>query len=558
MNLTSSPQTANLKLHRFGVAIVLFLVPLLLLALPLPPTKGKPAAKKQDWVMGLSLVIAAASGVVYFVPTPLFRRRSVWPLILGGTALLVAADAVWNDAYLDYVTAHKEYRREVFRRAMHNSHAPIYGRFDNAIARWDEDRGGYSLATLPFVLLAGFVAVAWYAWARRRPPAKQWDAKSLTVLCGFQLALIVAFALCEPPARAGLAPRRLTLNISGYSEFKKDIAAFNGIADTLRNYVAKMPSLEWYGQHYPPGNLIVLTIEKQLGLPGLTKALVCLLTVFSVIPLYGLARELDLDNVATTAALLLFAASTGVLVYCTINTTSMILFPAGVCLWMLVRALGTGSVMAAALLGLAFAFYLLFSFSASILGVLMALTTALAWWRGAVTTRNIVRSGAIAVACLFAGLLLLYVTTRFNLIACFITAIRGHQAQQGNEGFDTLMRWWLRSTGNILAYLTSIVPMSILAIRTVWVGNGAKAQAAEMRRSLFIALVATVLLAGFSGLFYVETERIWIFLTPFFALSAGVELARRDEHEGSKAIALILLLVLLISCSQEFLFQHYR
>ena len=58
----------------------------------------------------------------------------------------------------------------------------------------------------------------------------------------------------------------------------------------------------------------------------------------------------------------------------------------------------------------------------------------------------------------------MYVTTRFNLIACFIAAVRGHQEQQGNEGFDDSVRWLLRSTGNIIAYLLSIVPLSILAI----------------------------------------------------------------------------------------------
>ena len=46
-----------------------------------------------------------------------------------------------------------------------------------------------------------------------------------------------------------------------------------------------------------------------------------------------------------------------------------------------------------------------------------------------------------------------------------------------------------------------------------------------MHRSLFIALLVTVVLAGGSGLFYVETERIWIFLTPFFALAAGANSA---------------------------------
>src|SRR5207253_985119 len=126
---------------------------------------------------------------------------------------------------------------------------------------------------------------------------------------------------------------------------------------------------------------------------------------------------------------------------------------------------------------------------------------------------------------------------------CFVTAVRGHQAQQGNEGFDDARRYLLRSTGNIIAYLMSIVPLSVL---TIGASRSAKPQAAT---ALFVALMATVLIAGFSGLFYLETERIWILLTPAFALAAGHEIARRsDAGEGARVIHFALLLVLLISC----------
>jgi hypothetical protein len=443
------------------------------------------------------------------------------------------------------------------------------------------------------------VAIGWFAWAVRRPLEKRWGYSAFALLCGFMLAMIALFALCEPPGKPGRwAPMRFTLQLSGYSEFASDIPAFDGVRDTLRTYVAKMPDLNWYGQHYPPGNLILLTIEKRLGLAGLTKAVVCLLTALTAIPLYKLAKELECDEVAASATVLLFAMTTGVLIYATLNTTSMVMFPATMCLWLLVRALRTASIPAAMLLGAFFVIYLFFSFSASILGVLMALTTLIGWWGGAFPMRNVLRTGAISLACLFATILLLNVTTRFNLIACFITAVRGHQTQQGNEGFDDPMRWWLRSTGNIIAYLISIVPLSILAVAAVWRSWSANAEGADLpangarvpvaaqsaapvdyaapatpraplamtpekhaialTRSIFTATVLTVLIAGFSGLFYVETERIWIFLTPAFALAAGYELRRRAEHEGRALIYAVLFLVIAISCTQEFFFQHYR
>jgi hypothetical protein len=588
---------------RVGYALVFVVVPLMLLALVLPPVRGKAADQKQDWVLGLAIGTAIASGVAYFVPSPLFpRRHGTLPLIVFGTAMLLIANILWNRSFLDYTRRPESPRNEVFRRAMRNFHAPVYGRYDNAIARSKDAAPPYSYRTLPWVMVASGVALGWFAWARRRPLERRWDAASFAILCGFTLAMIALFALCEPPRLPGQwAPQRFTLQLSGYSEFASDVPAFTGVRDTLATYVEKMPRLNWYGQHYPPGNLILLTIEKQLGVPGLTKAIVCLLTALTAVPLYLLAKELELDDIATTVTLLLFSITHGVLIYATLNTTSMVMFPGTMCLWLLVRALRRGDAAAMMLLGVFYTLYLFFSFSASILGVLMALTTLLGWWSGAFRLRNILLTGAVSLACLFATVFLLYLTTRFNLIACFITAVRGHQTQQGNEGFDSAMRWWLRSTGNIIAYALSIVPLSILAVAAVWrawfaqprtdapqrdaaladetpadphpagpldyarpattrrwVALTPPGEERALTRALFTATVATVLVAGFSGLFYVETERIWIFLTPPFALAAGYELTRRAQREGPGLIYVVLFLVVAISCTQEFFFQHYR
>ena len=62
---------------------MLVLIPLLLLALPLPPTKGKWAVHKKDWVFAGAVAIGALSLAAYLLPTPLFpRRKSTLPLLL--------------------------------------------------------------------------------------------------------------------------------------------------------------------------------------------------------------------------------------------------------------------------------------------------------------------------------------------------------------------------------------------------------------------------------------------------------------------------------------------
>jgi hypothetical protein len=183
----------------------------------------------------------------------------------------------------------------------------------------------------------------------------------------------------------------------------------------------------------------------------------------------------------------------------------------------------------------------------------MALITALAWLRGVISARNVILTAAVAVVTLAFLIIATRLTTHFNLIACFIAAVHGHQEQQGNGGFDDLHRYLLRSTGNIIAYLTSTVPLCILAFAAV-----ASKHANALQRSLFIAAVATVFIAGFSGLFYLETERIWVFMTPALSLAAGYEALRRGETEDRCLVRAILLLILLITCTQEFFLQHYR
>ena len=369
-------------------------------------------------------------------------------------------------------------------------------------------------------------------------------------LIGFQIALILSFALCEKPGR-------LSETISGYSEFAKDMHSFKGIRDTLANYTQKMPKLEWYGQHYPPGNLLLLKLEKGLHLHGMTEAIVILLTALAVIPIYKLGEELNLSPSAASGAVLFFAMSTTVLIVCTINTTSLLVLPAAVCLWMLVKSLRTGSAMAAIVLGLAFFVYMMFSFSAAILGIFMALVTLAALILGAVKWQDVLKTALIAGGALLAMIGLTKALMHFDLIACFIAGVRGHHEQQGNEGFDDPARYLLRSTGNIIAYLLSTVPLCVLAISALR-RDADEPSDSHLVRIVFWSLAVTIVIAGFSGLFYLETERIWIFFTPLLALAAGYEADRRSAREGLGLTFALLLLVLAISCTQEFLFMHYR
>jgi hypothetical protein len=188
--------------------------------------------------------------------------------------------------------------------------------------------------------------------------------------------------------------------------------------------------------------------------------------------------------------------------------------------------------------------------------MLLALIVVIGLVQGVFKLHQTIMVAAEAIATFLVAIALTYIVTKFDLIACFIAAVHGHHEQQGNGGFDDPKRYVLRSTGNLLAYLLSTVPLCVLATRAL--GKGDDISHDKLPRTLFIALAATLFIAAFSGLFYLETERIWIFLTPALALAAGFEAARQADRSGPRFVLAMVLLVLVISCSQEFLFMHYR
>jgi hypothetical protein len=75
--------------------------------------------------------------------------------------------------------------------------------------------------------------------------------------------------------------------------------------------------------------------------------------------------------------------------------------------------------------------------------------------------------------------------------------------------------------------------------------------------SLVLAFATIVFLTGFSGLFFLETERIWIFFVPFLTLIAASSPQREESGSWALTQKLVLILSLLLSVGQEMVFQDY-
>jgi hypothetical protein len=134
---------------------------------------------------------------------------------------------------------------------------------------------------------------------------------------------------------------------------------------------------------------------------------------------------------------------------------------------------------------------------------------------------------------------LLYIYTDFDIIQCFKESIVNEQKQMSYSGIDSWARYLLISTGNVIAYIGII---GIPALGVVLYGLKTKQYFSKSLSAISIATLISILVFGFSGQFFLEVERIWIFLTPFCLLYAGAVLGNLYDNGHLKPVFSLLLI----------------
>ena len=452
-------------------------------------------------------------------------------------AVLYGAALAWNRLYRGQVLAH-DYHGDVFRSIYWNFWAPLYGQREAVDAR-----------ELLLVLALGAVL---YAALRlyERYAARCGPALPLLGLAGLNLVLIAAYALTQDSAR-------LLGNVYDYHNFgtAADLARFNSLHEVWANWTRLMPVLHGRNPHYPPGNLFLLKLEQVYGLHGLFKAGVIAATLGCVPLLYALGRRLDLSRQAALTAVALFVTTASTGIFPSTSTAPVTMFFTLLCYLGLFHALHTGTLRGAVLAGLALAVYALFSFSVSIVGLSVLLISLAALFHGGVDARAVIRTNLVLGLTLVLCLLLLYLASDFNIWGCLQQAIRQNSAIMTASPFDTPARYLLRSSGNLIAYLlfTGIVPAALAASGVLCL-----ARAPHAARGFLLGGAVTLIAAACSGLFFMETERIWVFFTPWLALAAAWGLYAGSDGGQRRTLTGVLLLTALLSTGvQEICFRHY-
>ena len=465
------------------------------------------------------------------------QRASILPLLWAGACTLYAAMIVWNHLFRQEILA-SGYRGDVFRQIYWNYWAPIYGHTE--------------IPSLLDILLIAVLAAALYGTMKfyGERSVKTDTNKILAMFAVFNLVLIIAFALSQNEAR-------LLQNVYDYRSFgtKNDLLLFNTLHDVWSKWDALMPALHGRNPHYPPGNFFILKIEQLYGVPGLLKALVITATLLCVPLLYHLGKTLGMDRKTALLGVALFVTSASPTIFPTTSSTPATMFFTLLAYLGFFSAIKHNNSRGAVLCGVSLALYSLLSFSVFIVGLSIFLT-GLAYFCLAGDLRfNIAKTGAVAGMVFLASLLLVYELTGFNLWLCLSQSVRQNAHLMTADPFDTASRYLLRSSGNLLAYLlfTGVVPASLAA------AGWFRLPKAPLKLGIFMAAcLATLLAAGFSGLFFMETERIWVFFTPFLALSAawGVR-CHTDPDIRPETSGLLVMTGFLATSVQEICFQHY-
>lgn len=320
---------------------------------------------------------------------------------------------------------------------------------------------------------------------------------------------LALFAVRQPVAELGTQ-----FLIYPSEEFYADAVRIPALGPFLRNYVALMSQLSLHGQHFPPGHATLLYLVRQVFGPSMLAAGIAVLVCFAaaVVVAYLALREIAGEAAARQGALLLLACPSLLDFACTSMDAVFLLF-ATAAWWCGLRAAGPGARVGDALLaGAALLVATVFSFSAFPLGFALGLLVVVG---GRASPAQVVRRLAGMGAGYAGAAVLLYGLTGFPLWTCVLAA------SEANLGLMTVVvggnpfaLYGRTSYGNAAAFVIgaglALVPAVVARLRAAGVRGDAWAP---------VALVTLALMSA-GGLYFMETERIWLFAMPWLAAVA--------------------------------------
>lgn len=299
----------------------------------------------------------------------------------------------------------------------------------------------------------------------------------------------------------------------------------------LAHYVERMPSLSLHGKHFPPGHATFLYVVGQgFGTSPLAAGIAVLAGFALAVPFVYLALARMHGDVQARQGVLLLLGAPSVIDFACTSMDALFVLPGAIALWLGARAVDPARrLIDAALAGVALFVATFFSFSTLPLGLAMGLAILIAGRR---SMRRAIGTLAILGAGYGASALALYLATDFAIWSCLMEARRSALAFMsrviGRSAYDLYV---LLCYGNAAGFLIGSgvgLVAAAYAARAVW------------RDPWSLAFALTFGAMVFGGIYFMETERVWLFAVPWLA---AIAVARGPFDGASLRLALGLGLV---------------
>ncbi len=472
--------------------------------------------------------------------------RTVFLKILLVALAVFAMWRGWNWLFLQYIESTK-YQSDFFREIMQTRLSPIYGAFSVAkLPLW---------AILPSFIFGVFLYKRQENWIAQ-PKAIYW-------IMAFQCLFSLSFGLTDGKAR-------WLENDVHFTQFANGLPfCHHSFVQLFSNYAAimAMPNLGSHLNHYPPGNLFILLVAEKIGFVGFAKMVNLLFSVMTCFQIKKIAKLLDFEIVTTNFALLLYATTVGVLIFPSVDFAALLPFFGCTMLACFLKMWTESRINLSLGFGVSTAFFIFFSFNFPLIFGFIAVFIFIAIFKSIFLNKenklDLVFFAQKNIAFFLVNLVfvflvyhLLFLATGFDMLNCFATSIPNNAKLISYHAFDSFPRYLLRSTGNILAYLMGSLGIFITSL-IIFIKKSLKNDAINEKSTIFaLTSIIILVLASFSTLFVGETERIWLYFTPFLCLSAAITLKNWKKIYGLELTYLIIFLNLLYSVFLEIFFVH--
>lgn len=417
----------------------------------------------------------------------------------------------WNLCYVEYYETHPEYRLDIFRdEVFHRSWAPFYAAyhwFNPPLARL------YFLLAAAISLTTAAYFILFYDLSGRR----------------FVFLLLVGYLTASILTALSDGTYQRFSDFSGhYRTFSLGLSYFDSIEEILKKFVSRMHLLDDHNNHYPPGYLILHKLSKDITGNALgIRILAWTTALISIHPLMKLSTHAGLSIQSVRLSLMMTYFSLGFLTFPSISP-EMIVMPVSLYA-ILFLILAFNRWYYAMLWGVMIAVHTFFTFaSANIIFFSFVLILAMYYFKH-ISISVLIKISASGILTFWGLYGLIYLAFDFNIIECFFNGLQNNQHQMTGNPFDDIFRYLLRSTGNLTSYILSTGLVSapfFIALPFFKIIDSS-----PLVRSFNLATFSTLLVLSFSGLYFMETERIWIMFTPMISIIAAysVEKCRPEK-----------------------------